>query len=198
MIRALALAAIATGCAAHGAPEKTSPMPPGMSEPAIVPLVEVPADALEIAVAVKQWSCSVRYPGGAQSAELHVPAGRAVRMVLTTSDVAHEVEIEQDVHQHVTPGAVTQLGFRMPRAGTYAWKCPTDVPPRQSPDNAAHAFFADSPAAFTAFTTALEEAATPKTAAARIAFGRTSPPSSSRSLNAGPLPSVLVPVRRLD
>lgn len=62
-----------------------------------------PRDALNIHVIGKQWMWKVQHPDGAREInELHVPAGRTVKLIMTSEDVIHSFflpafRIKQDV-----------------------------------------------------------------------------------------------------
>ena len=50
-----------------------------------------PADAMEVYVVGKQWMWKLEHAGGQREIdELHVPAGRPVRLVMTSQDVIHD------------------------------------------------------------------------------------------------------------
>ncbi len=55
-----------------------------------VRFTEAPPDALEVYVTAKQWMWKFAYPDGRASVDaLYVPAGRPVRLLLTSRDVIH-------------------------------------------------------------------------------------------------------------
>lgn len=83
-----------------------------------------PSNAFEVAVVAKKWAWSFAYPNGATSAELHVPAGQPVRLVMSSQDVIHSVFIpEFRVKQDVIPGTYTSLWFEATEAKEYTLLC---------------------------------------------------------------------------
>ncbi|MGE5547307.1 MAG: cytochrome c oxidase subunit II [Solirubrobacterales bacterium] len=87
---------------------------------------EPPAtDTLDISVVAKQWMFKFQHPGGQRELdELHVPAGQAVRLLMTSQDVIHSLFLPAlRIKQDVLPGRVTQLWFRADRPGIYHLHC---------------------------------------------------------------------------
>jgi len=84
-----------------------------------------PADAIDIYVIGKQWMWSFAYPDGTVSnVELRVPAGRPVRLLMTSRDVIHSFYVPAfRVKQDVVPGRMTSLWFEARRPGTYDILC---------------------------------------------------------------------------
>lgn len=84
-----------------------------------------PADALEIHVEAKQWMWRTRHPNGAREINaLHVPAGEAVRLVMTSQDVIHSFYVPAfRLKQDVVPGRLTQAWFRATLPGEYHLFC---------------------------------------------------------------------------
>jgi len=76
----------------------------------------VPRNAYEIEVTAYQWGWNFRHPNGAQSTEeLHVPAGRPVKLVMRSNDVIHSLFIPDfRVKRDVVPGRYTYLWFEAP------------------------------------------------------------------------------------
>lgn len=58
-----------------------------------VELTTPPDECYEIDVSAQKWSWSFRYPGGYIDPDLHVPAGRPIRLLLSSSDVIHSLYI---------------------------------------------------------------------------------------------------------
>lgn len=54
-----------------------------------------PGEALEIRVEAKKWAWNFVYPNGYQDSQLHIPKGKTVRLVLTSSDVLHSLFLVQ-------------------------------------------------------------------------------------------------------
>lgn len=84
-----------------------------------------PSDALEIYAVGRQWMWKFAYPHGARTnAVLVVPAGRPVRLVMTSRDVIHSLFVPAfRLKQDVLPGRTTTLWFEARRAGTWRLFC---------------------------------------------------------------------------
>jgi cytochrome c oxidase subunit 2 len=84
-----------------------------------------PAEALEIFVTGKQWMWRAQHPDGQREInELHVPVGRAVKLIMTSEDVLHDFSIPDfRVKQDVIPGRYTYLWFEATQPGTYHLFC---------------------------------------------------------------------------
>ncbi len=84
-----------------------------------------PADAMVVYVTAKKWMWKFAYPAGARSiARLYVPAGRPVKLVMTSRDVIHSFFVpEFRVKQDVVPGRYTTLWFEVVAPGTYQILC---------------------------------------------------------------------------
>lgn len=52
-----------------------------------------PVDCYEIGVTAQKWNWSFHYPGGHVEPDLHAPAGRPVKLVMSSADVIHSVFI---------------------------------------------------------------------------------------------------------
>ncbi len=68
---------------------------------------------MDVYVTAKKWMWKFAYPSGAQSiAQLYVPAGRPVRLLMTSRDVIHSFFVpEFRVKQDVIPGRYTTVWF---------------------------------------------------------------------------------------
>ncbi|MDC0721525.1 cytochrome c oxidase subunit II [Nannocystis bainbridge] len=90
-------------------------------------LARVPADAdaLDVSVTAKRWMWSFQHPGGRRElSQLHVPAGRAVRLHLASEDVIHSFYVPAfRLKQDVVPGWQRTAWFRATAPGTYALAC---------------------------------------------------------------------------
>ncbi|MBI4510427.1 MAG: cytochrome c oxidase subunit II [Deltaproteobacteria bacterium] len=76
-----------------------------------------PAEAYEINVTAAQWSWSFSYPNGTISDELHVPKGRPVRLIMSSTDVVHSFYIpEFRVKSDIIPGQYTTVWFEATEA----------------------------------------------------------------------------------
>jgi cytochrome c oxidase subunit 2 len=75
-------------------------------------LREAPGDAYTINVTARQWAWDFSYPNGAKDSDLHVPAGKPVRLLMSSEDVLHSLYIPSfRVKQDVVPGRYTSLWF---------------------------------------------------------------------------------------
>jgi cytochrome c oxidase subunit 2 len=82
-----------------------------------VDMKTVPADAYQIDVTAQQWSWQFKYPNGATSADLYIPAGRPVKLVMRSNDVLHSLYIPDfRVKQDVVPGRYTTMWFQADHA----------------------------------------------------------------------------------
>jgi cytochrome c oxidase subunit 2 len=84
-----------------------------------------PADAMTIHVVAKQWMWKFQHPEGQREIDdLHVPAGQAVRLVMTSQDVIHSLYLPAlRIKQDVLPGRYTTLWFNADRPGVYRIHC---------------------------------------------------------------------------
>jgi cytochrome c oxidase subunit 2 len=71
-----------------------------------------PNEAYQIRVTGQMWNWSFEYPDGTQTDELYVPAGRNIKVVMSSKDVIHSFFIpEFRVKQDVVPGMYSSLWF---------------------------------------------------------------------------------------
>jgi cytochrome c oxidase subunit 2 len=84
-----------------------------------------PADASEIYVVGKRWMWYLQHPEGRREQdELHVPVGKAIKLVMTSQDVIHSFFVPAfRVKQDVIPGRTTALWFRPTKPGAYHLFC---------------------------------------------------------------------------
>jgi len=84
-----------------------------------------PRDASEVYVVAKQWMWKLQHPEGAREINtLHVPAGRDIKLVMTSQDVIHSFYVPAfRLKQDVLPGRYTTLWFHTTRPGTYHLFC---------------------------------------------------------------------------
>ncbi len=84
-----------------------------------------PADAMDVFVQGKQWMWKFAYPGGPNGIDsLHVPAGRPVRLLITSRDVIHSFFVPAlRLKQDALPGRYTQTWFQADRPGRYEIFC---------------------------------------------------------------------------
>lgn len=78
-----------------------------------------PADAYEVKVTAQKWLWQFTYENGARTTEeLHVPAGRPVKLIMGSQDVIHSFYVPAfRVKQDVVPGRYTELWFNAPEPG---------------------------------------------------------------------------------
>jgi cytochrome c oxidase subunit 2 len=84
-----------------------------------------PPNTLDIYVAAKQWMWKFSYTEGPSAVErLTVPAGRPVRLIMTSRDVIHSLYIPAlRLKQDVIPGRYVTMWFTADRPGTYPIYC---------------------------------------------------------------------------
>ncbi len=72
-----------------------------------------PAESYEIQVTAQKWSYTFTYPNGVVSNELTVPAGRPVKMIMSSQDVIHGFFIpEFRIKRDIIPGLYTSVWFQ--------------------------------------------------------------------------------------
>jgi cytochrome c oxidase subunit 2 len=87
------------------------------------------APALTVEVIGHQFSYEFRYPGLAHSyfsgtEPMHLPAGRSVRVLVTSADVLHSFWVpEMRMKADTVPGLVQNLNFTPQHSGTYDIAC---------------------------------------------------------------------------
>ena len=93
--------------------------------PQYLSLSTPPPDAMDVYVQGKKWMWKFAYPGGPSSIDaLRVPAGRPVRLLITSRDVIHSFYVPAlRVKQDALPGRYTQTWFRADRPGRYEIFC---------------------------------------------------------------------------
>jgi cytochrome c oxidase subunit 2 len=84
-----------------------------------------PAGTLDIYVSAKQWMWKFAYPDGHHTiSTLYVPAGRPVKLIMTSRDVIHSFFVPDfRVKQDVIPGRYTTAWFSVNAAGTHQILC---------------------------------------------------------------------------
>lgn len=90
-----------------------------------VQLESPPANALTIQVMAKQWMWTFAYPNGRGSkGVLYVPAGRPVRLSMTSRDVIHSFYVpEFRIKKDVLPGRTTEVWFEARAPGASSVYC---------------------------------------------------------------------------
>jgi cytochrome c oxidase subunit II len=93
--------------------------------PQYVRLQTPPKDATDVYVQGKKWMWKFAYPGGPNSTDvLRVPAGRPVRLLLTSRDVIHSFYVPAlRLKQDALPGRYTQTWFNADVPGRYPIFC---------------------------------------------------------------------------
>ena len=84
-----------------------------------------PKGAMEVYVMAKQWMWKFSYPDGPSATEqLTVPAGRPVRLLMTSRDVIHSFYVPAlRLKQDVIPGRYVSTWFLADRPGRYPIYC---------------------------------------------------------------------------
>ncbi|HTO96745.1 MAG TPA: cytochrome c oxidase subunit II [Myxococcales bacterium] len=84
-----------------------------------------PADSMDVYVMAKKWMWKFAYPDGPNAVNvLRVPAGRNVRLLMTSRDVIHSFYVpEFRVKMDVLPGRYTQAWFNAVSPGRYQILC---------------------------------------------------------------------------
>ncbi len=84
----------------------------------------VPPDAMLVKVTARMWSWGFEYENGAKSGELRLPAGRPVKLAITSVDVLHSLFIPAyRAKEDCVPGMETYLWFRPDEPGTHDLFC---------------------------------------------------------------------------
>ncbi len=93
--------------------------------PQYVSLGLPPKDATDVYVTGKKWMWKFSYPGGPSAIDaLRVPAGRPVRLLITSRDVIHSFFVPAlRLKQDALPGRYTQTWFESNRPGRYEIFC---------------------------------------------------------------------------
>lgn len=84
-----------------------------------------PDDAMDVYVVAKQWMWTFAYTdGNATDTDLYVPAGRPIRLVMTSRDVIHSFYVPDfRLKQDVLPSRTTVLWFEAPKPGIHDIFC---------------------------------------------------------------------------
>jgi cytochrome c oxidase subunit 2 len=84
-----------------------------------------PADTLNIYVVGKQWMWKFQHLNGSREInELHVPANRPVKLIMTSEDVIHDLFFPAfRVKADVIPGRYTEVWFEATQPGSYHLFC---------------------------------------------------------------------------
>jgi cytochrome c oxidase subunit 2 len=84
-----------------------------------------PDDAMTVSVVGKRWMWKLQHPTGQREInELHVPVGRAVRLVITSEDAIHSFFVPAfRIKKDAVPGRYNVAWFRATKVGTYHLFC---------------------------------------------------------------------------
>lgn len=83
-----------------------------------------PVDAMPVKVTGMMWSWHFEYMNGKQSDVLNVPAGKPVKLILTSADVIHSLYIPAfRIKEDAVPGMTTHLWFTANAGGPYDIFC---------------------------------------------------------------------------
>lgn len=84
-----------------------------------------PDDAMTVSVVGKRWMWKIQHPTGQREInELHVPRGRAVRLVITSEDAIHSFFIPAfRIKKDAVPGRYNTAWFRATKTGSYHLFC---------------------------------------------------------------------------
>src|SRR5580700_6778563 len=84
-----------------------------------------PKDTLDVYVTGKQWMWKIQHPDGQREInELHVPTGRAVKLILASEDVIHSFYLPAFRLKHdVVPGSYQTFWFEPTQPGRYHIFC---------------------------------------------------------------------------
>ncbi len=84
-----------------------------------------PDDAMSVSVVGKRWMWKLQHPTGQREInELHVPRGRAVKLVITSEDTIHSFFVPAfRIKKDAVPGRYNTAWFRATRNGSYHLFC---------------------------------------------------------------------------
>jgi len=87
-------------------------------------LVRPPQNAYEIQVLGQKWNWLFTYPNGHTDEKLHVPAGKDIKLIITSIDVLHSAYIPAfRIKQDAVRGRYTYVWFNAPTPGEYYFFC---------------------------------------------------------------------------
>jgi cytochrome c oxidase subunit 2 len=84
-----------------------------------------PDDAMTVTVVAKRWMWKLQHPTGQREInELHVPVGRAVKLVITSEDAIHSFFVPAfRIKKDAVPGRYNVAWFRATKTGRYHLFC---------------------------------------------------------------------------
>ncbi len=90
-----------------------------------VAMARAPQETLNIYVVGKQWMWKFQHLNGQREInELHVPVGRAVKLIMTSEDVIHDLYVPAfRIKADVIPGRYSHIWFEATRPGAYHLFC---------------------------------------------------------------------------
>ncbi len=87
-------------------------------------LRNVPEGAMEVNATARMWSWNFAYPGGRSGTKLYVPAGKPIKVNLTSVDVLHGFYIPAfRVKRDIVPGMTNHVWFTATKPGSYDIFC---------------------------------------------------------------------------
>ncbi len=87
-------------------------------------LRKAPPDSIVIKVNARQWSWLFIYGNGKKSPDLVIPAGKDIKLVLTSADVIHGFYVPAfRIQQDTVPGIKTEVWFNATTLGNYDIYC---------------------------------------------------------------------------
>jgi cytochrome c oxidase subunit 2 len=84
-----------------------------------------PDDAMTVSVVGKRWMWKLQQPTGQREInELHVPVGRAVKLLITSEDTIHSFYVPAfRIKRDAVPGRYSQAWFRATKTGSFHLLC---------------------------------------------------------------------------
>jgi cytochrome c oxidase subunit 2 len=162
----VAIAGLHAGC------WRNAPMP--APPPPARNAVATPPPSYAIRIIATRGKCVVVYPDGSDSDVLELPAGRPVRLLVTSPESGLHVEIASaHARVYVDRGRTTAIDLHFTRPGRYYWRCPVEDPRGRPSSLTTEPFYVESPTTFEYDLHDFEDKAHPQTLADRIALGRT-------------------------
>lgn len=88
-------------------------------------IYRVPRGAMEVYITGKQWMWKAQHADGRREInELHVPVGRAVKLIMGSEDVIHSFYVPAfRMKMDVVPGKTTNVWFQATKSGRYHLFC---------------------------------------------------------------------------
>lgn len=84
----------------------------------------VPEGAFEVKAVGRMWSWQFQYENGRTSNKLYIPAGKPIKVMLTSNDVLHSFFMPAfRIKRDTVPGVETYVWFQAPETGSYDIFC---------------------------------------------------------------------------